>query len=77
MTDFEIREAFGGWSETSPTWRALRECLDRYVDTEVAATAQPTLSDEQRHFNAGRLARALDTREDLLTIMQQLKSVDK
>lgn len=71
MTDSEIKAAFASLHATHPVMLALTALAENAVKLETAASAQPTLSDGDRHFNAGRLAHALDFQQTLTDLLNQ------
>lgn len=71
MTPAEIKAAFVGFDKTHPFYQAVVQLLDNAVNDEQTGATLPHLTDGGRHFNAGRLAHALDFRQAFHGTMAQ------
>lgn len=63
LTDEEVTMHIG----TIPpmAWVALMQFLTNVVEVEVGGASAPDLADGARHYNAGRLAMAVDVKSGL------------
>ena len=59
------REAFSTMPATGPQWRALLWFLGEQKKVETAAALQAGLTNEARHYNAGRAAGVSDLIDSL------------
>jgi hypothetical protein len=62
MTEPEINAAFAEMDPQHPFYRAVLQLLNEGVAAEQDNVTVPNLTDAARHFNAGRLAHAVDMR---------------
>ena len=63
MTDTEILAGLLSLDDNHPYARAVIAALDRCRDEEMVSVTTPDLSDGARHYNAGALARSINTIE--------------
>ena len=65
-TEAQILSALVVVDESTPLWRALHRMLDLLEADQKSAVCLASLNNEQRHYNAGRLAMCEDLRDALL-----------
>ena len=71
MTDNEIKAGLRGLDPQHEFFRALMALLDQEIEIEQDGVCQKDLMDGGRQFNAGRLARARDTKSAIVGVIQQ------
>lgn len=71
MTKDEIYAAFAAMDQAHPFYLAVCALLDGEVNDEMVAAVVPNSTDAARHFNAGRLAHALDFRAAFRMVMNE------
>lgn len=71
MSEHEIKAAFAAFDKTHPFYMAVMTLLDLEVQSEQVSAASPNLGDGSRHYNAGRLAHALDFRAVFNGVMRE------
>lgn len=70
MSNEQLQKAFATIDTQHPFWKAVQAALDEAVEQEQMTVAQPDSTDGARHYNAGRLAHALDFRTALNSLKQ-------
>lgn len=71
MNESEIKAAFAAFDKAHPFYRAVLALLEAEVVNEAHAACSPNLGDGGRHYNAGRLAHALDMRNVFNGVMRE------
>lgn len=70
MSDLELQRGLATLDTKHPFWQAVQDVLAQAVVNEQLAVAQPDITDGARHYNAGRLAHALDLQTALISLKQ-------
>lgn len=71
MSEHEIKAAFAAFDKTHPFYLAVLALLESEIASEQVMTVSPNLGDGARHYNAGRLAHALDFRAVFNGVMRE------
>ena len=74
MEENQIKEGLLSLDEGHVFVRTLLAIYDGEIQLEQQAATVADLTDGARHFNAGRLARALDTRNSIIGLMREARS---
>jgi hypothetical protein len=73
-TEPQMLSALAVVDDATPLWRALHRILDLIESDQKAAVCLANLNNEQRHYNAGRLAMCEDLRDALLQKWSEARS---
>lgn len=74
MSDEQIKEGLLSIDEGHVFVKTLLALFDNEIRDEQLMATAPDLTDGARHFNAGRLARAMDTRNSILGLMRDARA---